>query len=260
VIAEVVMPGQLTTVVGRRDWQRASAGLTPGGPFDALAASLANRAAGNPDDAALLECVLVAPRLKLHRRAAFCDGALNVRGFAAGEETDIGRFTNGLRGYLAIEGGVEGGGIVKKGQDLRSAALRQDRKPNAPAAITRSRHHATTIRIILGPHDAPPLPREWQVTNQLDRVGIRLTAVEPVTATLPADLPSLGMQFGTLQWHPDGNLIAMGPDHPVTGGYLQPAAVVSSDLWKLAQLAPGERVTLATYQSGKYEKHPVVTP
>ena len=50
------------------------------------------------------------------------------------------------------------------------------------------------------------------------------------------------MQFGTLQWHPDGTLVAMGPDHPVTGGYLQPATVVSDDLWKLAQLAPGERV------------------
>jgi urea carboxylase len=34
----------------------------------------------------------------------------------------------------------------------------------------------------------------------------------------------------------------MGPDHPVTGGYLQPATVISEDLWKLAQLAPGERI------------------
>src|SRR5205807_5880206 len=67
------------------------------------AAALANRAAGNPDEAPLLECVLVAPRLKLHRRAAFCDGALNVRVFEAGQETEIGRFTNGLRGYLRSE-------------------------------------------------------------------------------------------------------------------------------------------------------------
>lgn len=52
------------------------------------------------------------------------------------------------------------------------------------------------------------------------------------------------MQFGTLQWHPDGTLVAMGPDHPVTGGYLQPATVVWRDLWKLGQLAPGDRVRL----------------
>ena len=61
---------------------------------------------------------------------------------------------------------------------------------------------------------------------------------------LPADLPSLGAQFGTLQWHADGTLMALGPDHPVTGGYLQPATVISSERWKLAQLAPGDRVRL----------------
>ena len=52
------------------------------------------------------------------------------------------------------------------------------------------------------------------------------------------------MQFGTLQWHPDGSLLAMGPDHPVTGGYLQPATLLSTELWKLAQLQPGDRVRI----------------
>ena len=78
----------------------------------------------------------------------------------------------------------------------------------------------------------------------MNRVGIRLAPVREIAAALPANLPSCGMQFGTLQWHPDGSLMAMGPDHPVTGGYLQPATVVSDDLWKLGQLAPGDRVRL----------------
>jgi allophanate hydrolase subunit 2 len=80
------------------------------------------------------------------------------------------------------------------------------------------------------------------VTNELNRVGIRLRATG--NWQLPATLPSLGMQFGTLQWHPDGTLVAMGPDHPVTGGYLQPATIATRDLWKLGQLAPGDRVRL----------------
>ena len=78
----------------------------------------------------------------------------------------------------------------------------------------------------------------------LNRVGIRLRPVQPVDVKLPAELPSCGMQFGTLQWHPDGSVVAMGPEAPVTGGYLQPATVISSELWKLGQLAPGERVQL----------------
>jgi urea carboxylase len=111
------------------------------------------------------------------------------------------------------------------------------------------------IRVIAGPHEAPPLPEEWEVTSEMNRIGIRLRrragggpAGEPPalhqTDALHdlRELPSCGMQFGTLQWHPDGSLVAMGPDHPVTGGYLQPATVISEDLWKLAQLAPGDRI------------------
>ena len=82
------------------------------------------------------------------------------------------------------------------------------------------------------------------MTPQLNRIGIRLRPMQPVSVHLPADLPSCGMQFGSVQWHPDGSVLVMGPDHPVTGGYLQPATVLSSELWKLAQLAPGDRVRL----------------
>jgi len=253
VIADVIAPGQLTTIVGPRDWKRAEFGVSPGGPFDAFAAALANRAVGNVEDAPLLECVLVAPRLRFatSRRAAFCDGSGNVQTFMLlpGEELNLGRFHGGLRGYLAIEGGIdamraryaEAPTVVKAGMSLReSAGIKRDFAENGG----RDASGPTEIRIIAGPHDAPPLPEEREVTAELNRVGIRLRCVGTIVAAPPRELPSCGMQFGTLQWHPDGTLVAMGPDHPVTGGYLQPATVVSEDLWKLAQLAPGEGVRL----------------
>jgi allophanate hydrolase subunit 2/allophanate hydrolase subunit 1 len=275
VVAEAVAPGQLSTIVGARDWRRAEYGVSPGGPFDASAAAMANRAAGNAGDVPLLECVLVAPRLnfRIARHAAFCDGGGNVQTFTlrASQQLDIGRFHGGLRGYLAIEGGVdemrapyaEGPHVLRKGDVLRPAPRgelhlcgagglagdlvafekhrRRGRRRHTGAAL----HE---IRIIPGPHEAPALPEEWEVTSELNRVGIRLRrragggpAGEPPALR---ELPSCGMQFGTLQWHPDGSLVAMGPDHPVTGGYLQPATIVSDDLWKLAQLVPGEQVRL----------------
>jgi KipI family sensor histidine kinase inhibitor len=253
VIADVIAPGQLTTVVGARDWKRADYGVSPGGPFDAFAAALANRAVGNVDDAPLLECVLVAPRLRFvtPRRAAFVDGSGNVQTFMLlpGEELNLGRFHGGLRGYLAIEGGID----EMRSRYAEAPTVLRARMPLHLAAVrgVANRTHAddrsdrNTIRIIAGPHDAPPLPEEWEVTAELNRVGIRLRRVGSVSGeTPPRELPSCGMQFGTLQWHPDGTLVAMGPDHPVTGGYLQPATVVSADLWKLAQLSPGEHVRL----------------
>lgn len=239
-IANVLSPGQLTTIVGPRDCRRALAGVTPGGPFDEQLAATANRAVGNADDAPLLECVLVGPTIQLRddRRAAFCD-LDGVR-----SATSIGRIRG--RGYLAIEGGIdemrgryaEAATVVKKG-DVLGRAVAGSRGVVTP----RPRDSATKVlRILPGPHSAPALPEQWEVTNQINRIGIRMRGATSFTP--PADLPSLGVQFGTLQWHPDGSLIAMGPDHPVTGGYLQPATVISEDLWKLAHLMPGDRVTL----------------
>lgn len=262
VVAEVVMPGQLTTVVGARDWKRAAYGVSPGGAFDAMAAASANRAVGN-GDVPLLECVLVAPRLRFRvgKVAAFCDGSGVVRTLMlpAGEELDIGRLHGGLRGYLAIEGGIdemrapfaEGPRVLRKGDELRAAGAGS----SAVAQSFDGRRDPHLIRVIAGPHQSPPLAEEWEVTSEMNRIGIRLRrragggpAGEPPALHQTAavhdlrELPSCGMQFGTLQWHPDGSLVAMGPDHPVTGGYLQPATVISEDLWKLAQLAPGERI------------------
>jgi len=257
VVAEVIAPGQLTTIVGARDWKRAEYGVSPGGPFDAFAAALANRAVGNVDDASLLECVMVAPRLRFaaDRRVAFCDGNLNVQMFAT-QDLDLGRFHGGLRGYLAIEGGVdemrsryaEAPTVVRARMSLRASPGSAGVPPAVEKNSGRDARAPREIRIVPGPHDAPPLPEEWEVTAELNRVGIRFRrrAAGGPAGGPPAlrELPSCGMQFGTLQWHPDGSLVAMGPDHPVTGGYLQPATVVSKDLWKLAQLAPGERVRL----------------
>jgi len=131
-----------------------------------------------------------------------------------GEERVIGRLRGGLRGWLAF--GERG----------------------APPYPDDYR----TIRVMPGPHETPLRSIECEVTPQLDRVGIRLRPLQPVGFAPPADLPSCGMQFGTIQLHPDGSLVAMGPDHPITGGYLQPLTVMWDERWKLGQLGPGDRV------------------
>jgi len=246
-IADVTTPGQLTTIVGPPDWTRLEHGLSPGGAFDEEAAEIANAAVGNPPSAPLLECVLVGPKLQLRKqcRIAFCDGELNVQ-----ETVEIGRI-RGMRGYLAIEGGIdeqrlrysEAPTVVKKGDRLWTA-VPWHRFPTIDTKAAASRRTPKEIRVMRGPHDAPPLPEDWEVTPQMNRVGIRLRPLQAIDVKLPTDLPSCGAQFGTLQWHADGTVMALGPDHPVTGGYLQPATVISSERWKLAQLAPGDRVKL----------------
>jgi allophanate hydrolase subunit 1 len=211
-----VISAPLATLVGSPDWSRIDRGVAPGGPFDDVAAALANRAVGNPPDAPVLECAIAGPRLRFRRDCvvSWCGGVQRVR---AGEEVAFGKVPDGLRGYLAA-GDREG--VVAQFD-------RGDRR---------------VIHAMRGPHDVEIATLECEVTPSLDRVGIRLRPLQAIEVAIPADLKSIGMQCGTVQLHPDGSLVAMGPDHPVTGGYLQPMTVLWEERWKLAQLMPGERV------------------
>jgi allophanate hydrolase subunit 2 len=112
--------------------------------------------------------------------------------------------------------------------------------------IASARENRHVIRVVPGPHETALRTIACEVTPQLNRVGIRLKPLDPIDIAARADLPSCGMQFGTIQLHPDGSLVAMGPDHPITGGYLQPMTVRWDERWKLAQLMPGERVVFTS--------------
>ncbi|HEX2833547.1 MAG TPA: carboxyltransferase domain-containing protein [Thermoanaerobaculia bacterium] len=199
-------------------------------PFDDVLARIATNAVKG--DVVLLECPMVGPRIRFHRDAviAWCDASVEVRRVHAGDELAFGRVTNGLRGYLAIG---DGEGVREEIPD------RSDR---------------LVVHAIRGPHDVAIDDVACEVTPQLDRVGIRLRPLRELRIEVPADLKSIGMQCGSVQLHPDGSLVAMGPDHPVTGGYLQPMTVITSERWKLAQLRPGERVTFTTRTDSRFAR------
>lgn len=226
--------GRLAAVVGPVDWSRLDQGLAPGGPFDPEMAAAANRLVGNDEGAPLLECAMADPKVFLRepRVVAWCGAMSDLpdgEPFVAGGELKIGRIRDGLRGWLAI-----GASPARTGASVPRMERDADRR---------------VIRVVAGPHESPLRTIECEVTPQLDRVGIRLRPLAPLAPlgiTAPADLLSCGMQFGTIQLHPDGSLVAMGPDHPITGGYLQPLTVRWDERWKLAQLSPGERVVLTT--------------
>jgi allophanate hydrolase subunit 1 len=196
-------------------------------PFDDVAAALANRAAGNDPKAEVLECPLVGPRVRFTRDATLAwvtpDLRLETARVRAGEERSWGRIEHGLRAYLAV------------GPPLAP-------RPSLPVPAREERH---VIRAWRGPHDIGLERVECEVTPRLDRIGIRLRPLQALPPA-PASLRSIGMQTGTVQLHPDGSLVAMGPEHPLTGGYLQPMTVLTSERWKLAQLSPGERITFVT--------------
>ncbi|MBK5260550.1 MAG: carboxyltransferase domain-containing protein [Thermoanaerobaculia bacterium] len=264
-VATCVTAGQRSLIVGPPNLARYAEGLPPSGAFDPLLAARANSAVGNPPEAAVLECTLVGPELRFEAGCRVAWEGSAIRWEKNGETIDgrvidlrpgdglrVGRLTDALRGWLAVSGGLAIDAAVcdaapvglASGDALRSSECALvDANPLGPLA----RYDARTLSVSAGPHTLSEpdrrkiAEREWIVTPSLDRTGIRL---QPAGARIsaPASVPTCGMQRGTVQLHPNGDLVIMGPDHPITGGYLQPFTVITQDLWKVAQLQPGDRI------------------
>ncbi len=117
----VLQPGLLTTVqdLGRPGYQQY--GVVVGGALDGFAARVANLVVGNDDNAAVLEMAQTGPELRFDRETIVawggadfdakvgpeplpCDRAVRV---AAGETIRFGFARSGLRGWLAVAGGLD---------------------------------------------------------------------------------------------------------------------------------------------------------
>lgn len=84
-------------------------------------------------------------------------------------------------------------------------------------------------------------PGPFVVERSSDRRGIRMSGA-PVTD--PVDRFSEPVTVGAIQWTPSGELILIGPDGPVIGGYPSIGTVIDADLDALSLLRPGMEVRL----------------
>ena len=83
---------------------------------------------------------------------------------------------------------------------------------------------------------------EYRVTTQADKRGIRLEGPKLHHASdSPGGVLSEPSLPGNIQVPGDGNPIVLLREQTV-GGYAKVATVISSDLWRLGQAAPGDRV------------------
>ena len=78
----------------------------------------------------------------------------------------------------------------------------------------------------------------WTVSPTSDRVGLRLDG-QALAVDAAKELASHGVTEGAVQIPPDGRPIVLLVDHQPTGGYPVVAVVITADLPRLGQLAPG---------------------
>jgi urea carboxylase len=115
------------------------------------------------------------------------------------------------------------------------------------------------IGVMPGPQGAPDFFTEddidtffatrWEVHYNSARTGVRLIGPKPAWARPdggeaglhPSNIHDNAYAFGAVDYTGDMPIV-LGPDGPSLGGFVCPATVVQSELWKLGQLAPGNHV------------------
>ncbi|MFJ1900896.1 biotin-dependent carboxyltransferase family protein [Streptomyces sp. NPDC088115] len=273
---EVVRAGALTTVQDEGRFGHAHLGVGRAGALDAPSARLANRLAGNPVGAALLETTVTGCAVRPDRAVravvggAPCRVTVDGRPVAwgapvhvpAGAVLDAGPAAHGLRSYLAFAGGLEPEPVLgSRSADLLSGLgpdpLRDgDVLPLGPppsagppptAAVPWPGVPAELVLpVLLGPRHtwftADALrtltTAAYRVSVQSNRIGLRTEGPELARAR-QGELPSEGMVLGAVQIPPDGRPVVFLNDHPTTGGYPVVGVVPESALAGAARVTPG---------------------
>ena len=289
----VEQPGLLTSVqdAGRSGWQHLGVGVA--GAADPLSHALANLLVGNAPAAAALEFTLRGPHLAFAEPCwvalggapfpAEVDGRTLPRWspvrLRAGARLRIGEAPRGLRGYLAVAGGIlvpavlgsaatdlRGGfggfqGRALRAGDVLTTAVLEGPEPSSSrwrlpwAGPLPEGPREAPLRLLPGPQwtllsaasRERLLAADFTVEGRSDRMGLRLEG-PPLRLDTPMEMVSAGVATGTLQLPPDGGPILLLADRQTTGGYPRLGELASVDLPWAAQLRPGDhlRFTLCT--------------
>jgi urea carboxylase len=186
----------------------------------------------------------------------------------------------GNRTYLAVKGGFDvpeymgsqatftlgqfgghGGRVLAVGDVLR---LNGGASPDAscktlPPALVPGYSNHWDIHVMYGPHGAPDFftdkdietffATDWEVHYNSSRTGVRLVGPKPQWARSdggeaglhPSNIHDNAYAIGSIDFTGDMPVI-LGPDGPSLGGFVCPATIIQSELWKIGQLKPGDRL------------------
>lgn len=286
---EVIQKGMLTTVQDLGRAGHAAAGYPECGACDKRTLTAANLIVGNAPGAAGLEYTIIGPELRFTAPsvAAVCgmEAAAAINGVSApawtplrlqaGDVLSVGALPRGLRGYIAVAGGIQVPQVLgSRSTDLRCglgglegrALRRGDSLPCAAcddavwAAIwsrwQRLQRRAPlrwqlpetpVIDLLPGPQADRfgPAARETLVSSlytvavDSNRMGLRLEGPS-LQAEGGADILSDAILEGSVQVSSGGAPIVMLADHQTTGGYAKIAVATPTALQMLAQLRPGQ--------------------
>ncbi len=251
------------TLIVRHDIARSALGIPRSGPADRGAFDAGQALVGGVAGGGAFEVVLGGFAMRVdHDMPVAVTGAaapVTVDGISAspglmhlraGSELALGMARTGLRVYVAVGGGIDGGRTGLLGgygpQPVVAGERLDVREPVSPWPPPDLPVPGSILDVLPGPrfdHLASPAQLEdpRTVSPHSDRVGVRLDG-PALDRTRIAEVPPEGLIRGAIQAPPTGPLVVFGPDHPVTGGYPVVGVLTAASCDLLAQRRPGDRV------------------
>lgn len=253
-------------------------GVPVSGAMDRYSAAIANLIVGNSTGEAVIEMTAQGMCLQFEQRAlvaytgAECritlDDDLQTAGTPIvvnpGQELDIGVFYSGWRGYLAVQGGWQSEIVLGSRSSFSALGLKPLRKndtipyfPFEEETYTqvvfknnKSYLSKETLHLSPGPEfDILPAAikdaingMKFTISGKSNRMAIILEERLP---ELPIkEIISSAVFPGIIQYYPNGQLGVIIYDGQITGGYPRVAFVNQVGMNILAQMRPGEKLSL----------------
>ena len=189
-----------------------------------------------------------------------------------GQTLSFGKPVKGVRAYIAVAGGINSqnvlgskatylkasmGGIdgraVRKGDILSSGEMKSHYTQLSGRALSPkiipNYANDQPFRVIVGPDErafterglATFFSESYDITREVDRMGCRLSG--PIIEHRgDADILSDAITVGTIQVPASGQPIILLADRQTSGGYTRIGTVITTDIPRLVQQMPGEKI------------------
>jgi len=276
---EILSAGLFSTIQDMGRYGYRSMGVPSSGVMDQYSARLANALLDNDENCAMIECTFTGPTIKFH-----CDTYIAITGAACqptlnGElikthrviqvESDsilkLGSIRNGVRTYLAFAGGIDSpvlmnsrsfyAGItltskLNKGDIFNLNLKIKDIKNRATVKINNTHFTENRIQVSAGPEfdllnnqmKQKLLAGSYKISTKSNRMAYKLE--QSNTVLKAQEIITSGVQAGTVQLMPSGELIVLMRDCQSTGGYARVLQLTDQAINQLAQKAAGQSISL----------------
>jgi biotin-dependent carboxylase-like uncharacterized protein len=251
-------------------------GIPIAGAMDAHSARFANRLIRNSDYAPVLEFVGQGPVLRFNFQALISiqgakfsvrvnDELIDVsypHSIKVGDQITLGTATEGVYGYLAIQGGFLAPSVlgsvsfydgitpierIRKGDKLLYDLnwKKSNEVVDLAENLEKINYSDSFLTVMKGPEFDELCDQtrfllandQFIISTEINRMGYRLTGNEALKGS---EILTSPVQPGTIQLTPSGQLIVLMKDGQTTGGYARILQLSETSLSKLAQKRPGD--------------------